>query len=69
MPCDKLKATCKVKFWNWGPKVILHNIASVQFCPLKNHSTLVFVCEGVCVCVGVWDGVGVCVCVCVCVRV
>ena len=28
-----------VKFWNWGPKTIFHNLPSAKFV-LRNHSTL-----------------------------
>ena len=29
-----------MRFWNWGPKTILHNMANLFF---KNHSTLLYI--------------------------
>ena len=31
-----------VKFGNWGPKTIWHNLLTAQLFSLKNHSTLIY---------------------------
>ena len=39
----QVKATSSVKFWNWGPPTIWHNLESVK--KIQNHSTLQY-CAG-----------------------